>query len=74
VLGPIYSLETTLDKSICQACNLFFAGFLQIDEGEKRYQIAWHYKIPYPRVHNLPLGAFAEKPETVYQVCNNFLS
>ncbi|XP_024396161.1 uncharacterized protein [Physcomitrium patens] len=40
----------------------------KIDEGEKRYQIAWHYKIPYPRVHNLPLGAFIEKPETEYQI------
>lgn len=40
----------------------------KVDEGEKRYQIAWHYKIPYPRVHNFPLGTFAEKPETVYQI------
>ncbi|KAG0566594.1 hypothetical protein KC19_7G075700 [Ceratodon purpureus] len=40
----------------------------KIDEGEKRYQIAWHYKIPYPRVFNLPLGTFAEKPEAEYQI------
>ena len=47
-------------------------GDLQLEEGEKRYQIAWHYKIPYPRLHNLQMGTFAEKPESItkptYQV------
>eukprot|EP00245_Coleochaete_scutata_P003023 TRINITY_DN14315_c0_g1_i1.p1 TRINITY_DN14315_c0_g1~~TRINITY_DN14315_c0_g1_i1.p1 ORF type:complete len:124 (+),score=11.48 TRINITY_DN14315_c0_g1_i1:61-432(+) len=28
----------------------------QLFEGESRYDIAWHYKIPYPRLHNLPTG------------------
>lgn len=50
-------------------CDLWL---LQLEEGEKRYQIAWHYKIPYPRLHNLQMGTFAEKPESVtkptYQV------
>jgi len=37
----------------------------KLEEGEKRYQIAWHYKIPYPRLHNLQMGTFAEKPESI---------
>ncbi len=24
----------------------------QVQEGEARYQVAWHYQIPYPRLHH----------------------
>ncbi|CAM6090163.1 unnamed protein product [Calypogeia fissa] len=34
----------------------------KIVEGESRYDIAWHYKIPYPRLHNFATGTVTEKP------------
>jgi hypothetical protein len=34
-------------------------------EGETRYQIAWHYKIPYPRLHNLPTGTITDSPQRI---------
>lgn len=37
----------------------------KIFEGESRYDIAWHYKIPYPRLHNFPTGTVTEKPSRV---------
>eukprot|EP00250_Pteridium_aquilinum_P033861 c650_g1_i1 orf=250-579(-) len=36
-----------------------------IAEGEVRYDYAWHYKIPYPRLHNFATGTFVEKPSRV---------
>ncbi|KAJ7295691.1 hypothetical protein O6H91_07G015800 [Diphasiastrum complanatum] len=45
-------------------------------EGETRFEIAWHYKIPYPRLHNLATGSVAEKPSKVvgpsYEVPQNY--
>ncbi|KAL2652461.1 hypothetical protein R1flu_020589 [Riccia fluitans] len=37
----------------------------KIFEGESRHDIAWHYKIPYPRLHNLPVGSCTEKPSRI---------
>ncbi|KAL3689100.1 hypothetical protein R1sor_015409 [Riccia sorocarpa] len=37
----------------------------KIFEGESRHDIAWHYKIPYPRLHNFPVGSFTEKPSRI---------
>jgi hypothetical protein len=46
---------------------------MQLVEGETRYQIAWHYKIPYPRLHNLPTGTITDSPQRIskptYEVC-----
>jgi hypothetical protein len=38
---------------------------MQLVEGETRYQIAWHYKIPYPRLHNLPTGTITDSPQRI---------
>jgi hypothetical protein len=47
---------------------------MQLVEGETRYQIAWHYKIPYPRLHNLPTGTITDSPQRIskptYEVCS----
>ncbi|OAE27567.1 hypothetical protein AXG93_2779s1150 [Marchantia polymorpha subsp. ruderalis] len=37
----------------------------KIFEGESRHDIAWHYKIPYPRLHNFSAGTFTEKPSRI---------
>lgn len=37
----------------------------KITEGEIRYEYAWHYKIPYPRLHNFATGTMVEKPSKV---------
>ncbi|KAI5080081.1 hypothetical protein GOP47_0005560 [Adiantum capillus-veneris] len=36
-----------------------------IIEGETRYDYAWHYKIPYPRLHNFATGTLVEKPSRI---------
>jgi hypothetical protein len=38
---------------------------MQLVEGETRYQIAWHYKIPYPCLHNLPTGTITDSPQRI---------
>ncbi|MCO5562721.1 hypothetical protein L7F22_016352 [Adiantum nelumboides] len=36
-----------------------------ITEGETRYDYGWHYKIPFPRLHNFATGTLVEKPSRV---------
>mgnify|MGYP001807058009 CR=1 FL=1 len=45
-------------RRVCPATVLFLhlvhRPSTQVREGENRYEIAWHYQIPYPRLHHSP--------------------
>ncbi|KAG6545351.1 hypothetical protein Mapa_013200 [Marchantia paleacea] len=68
--GPASEKQYILTESRDQfEANRHLAHAEEIDrkifEGESRHDIAWHYKIPYPRLHNFPAGSFTEKPSRI---------
>ncbi|KAH7373881.1 hypothetical protein KP509_17G078500 [Ceratopteris richardii] len=68
--GPVEEKNYIMDESrslFRQNKNLSDKETIEksIQEGEIRYEYAWHYKIPYPRLHNFATGTVAENPSRV---------
>ncbi|KXZ52588.1 hypothetical protein GPECTOR_9g633 [Gonium pectorale] len=42
-----------------------WTGPQEIAEGEARYELAWHYRIPYPRLHHSPKQFKYKEPPVI---------